>query len=355
MNTTSSTLVLTADDLQQIIEKTGVDQIMDQLIDRTHEGFLKFNDDYQIVPIRSGFHYSSPEIGLVEWMPIRDVAREEILIKTVGYHPQNPAGYQLPTILSTIASYDTRTGHLKTLMDGVIPTALRTAAASAVASRFFGYQDSKVLGLIGCGAQSITQLHALSRVFQLEKIVYFDIEPSAHQSFEDRAAIVDLGASFQSSTIEEIVELSDIICTASSIGVGEGPLFEHKKSKDWLHVNAVGSDFEGKFELPKDLLLKSYVCPDKMDQALIEGECQQLEPDQIGEDLISCLKKGNELHHLKNQRTVFDSTGMALEDQIVADLFLHHASRLEIGQNVFLENTKVDIKNPYSFLVKVNQ
>ena len=350
MNTNTTTQVLRANDIELIIRKVGVDQLMDELIERTHRGFVEFNDQHQIVPIRSGFHYSAPEIGLVEWMPIRDVAREEILIKTVGYHPENPNSYELPTILSTIAVYDTRTGHLKTLLDGVIPTALRTASASAVASRFFGHPDSKVLGIIGCGAQSITQLHAISRVFDLETVLFFDIEQAAHESFESRAATLAIPASFTSATIDEIVASSDILCTATSIGVGDGPLFEYQQSKEWLHVNAVGSDFEGKFELPKALLEISYVCPDKMDQAIIEGECQQLEKDQIGEYLVACLKKEGELKHLKTQRTVFDSTGMALEDQIVTDLFLAHATALQIGDSMVIENTAVDLKNPYSFL-----
>ncbi len=346
-------LVLTAANIEQIVEKVGVDQIMDQLIERTYNVFVEFSDQESIMPIRSGFNYTEPKVGLIEWMPIRDVTHEEILMKMVAYHPDNPKDYQLPTILSTIATYDTRTGHLKAIMDGVLPTALRTGAASAVASKLFGHPESRVLGLIGCGAQSITQLHALSRLFKFEKIMYYDSDAPTMSSFENRAAFLNLGIAFHGSSIDEIVASSDILCTATSVGVNEGPLFSNIQPKDHLHVNAVGSDFPGKIELPKALLLKSYVSPDLPEQAAIEGECQQLDAKDVGRDIISCLKMANQLEHLKQESTVFDSTGMALEDQIVADLFLLHAAEMNIGEYIYLENTNLEEKNPYSFLLKL--
>jgi ornithine cyclodeaminase/alanine dehydrogenase-like protein (mu-crystallin family) len=285
-------------------------------------------------------------------MPLRDINQEEILMKMVAYHPNNPKNFQLPTILSTFSKYDTNTGHLKVVMDGVLPTALRTGAASAVASKLFGNANSTTLGLIGCGAQSITQLHALSRIFNLDTVLYYDIDITTMNSFRDRIVMLDLDITLKQATITDIVENADVISTATSLGIGEGPLFEYEKSKPWLHVNAVGSDFVGKTELPKKLLEKSYVSPDFLDQAIIEGECQQLSPEQIGKDLISCIKTANQLSYLKEELTVFDSTGMSLEDQIVADLFLKYASEMGIGEYINLESTGIDEKNPYAFVLK---
>jgi ornithine cyclodeaminase/alanine dehydrogenase-like protein (mu-crystallin family) len=353
MNNQLYTTVISAKSVQRIIQEVGMDEIMDELIERTYHVFVEYNDQDSIMPIRSGFNYETPVVGLIEWMPIRDVSQEEIIMKMVAYHPQNPKEYQLPTILSTIAKYDTRTGHLKAIMDGVLPTALRTGAASAVASKLFGNPQSKILGLIGCGAQSITQLHALSRVYQFDTVLFYDNDDSTLDSFQDRVKLLNLDTKFQKSSIKQIVESADILCTATSIGIGAGPLFEFTSTKDWLHVNAVGSDFKGKIELPKELLAQSYVSPDLLEQAVIEGECQQLDSNQIGQDIISCLKVANQLEHLKSERTVFDSTGMALQDQIVADLFLDYATAMGIGEHIYLENTSLEEKNPYSFLMKL--
>ena len=347
--------LLSGESLQDIIHEIGVDRIMDELIERTFNSFVDFDKNNTVIPVRTGFNYTSPKEGLIEWMPIRNISQREVLLKVVGYHPQNPESYQLPTVISTLSKYDTTTGHLEAILDGVLPTSLRTGAISAIASKLFGNPASKVLGLIGCGAQAVTQLHALSRVFNFEKVIYFDTNAVVLNSFKERTSMLDLDIIYQSSTIEEIIQTSDIVSTATSIAVNEGPLFEYKASKPWLHINAVGSDFPGKIELPKVLLDKSYVSPDFLEQAVIEGECQQLTEKQIGDDIINCLQNANNIKHLKDELTVFDSTGMALQDQIVADMFISLAKKLEKGEYISLENLDNEAQNPYSFLTQIKK
>lgn len=344
------TFLLTGECLQQIVRIVGINKIMDELIEKMYHSFINFKEDKSIMLTRSGFNYREPKEGLIEWMPIRDISKDKVTVKVVGYHPHNPIEQNLPTIISTISQYNTSTGHLQAIIDGVLTTSLRTGAASAIASKLMARQKSNVLGLIGCGAQAVTQLHALSRIFDFDSVIYFDIDTSVQNSFQSRTEVLGLNMMYAPSTIQEIVESSDILCTATSIPINEGPLFQYKNSKKWMHINAVGSDFPGKIELPKSLLEKSYVCPDFTEQAIVEGECQQLSPDQIGEDLITCLQNEKQFQSLKEDLTVFDSTGMALQDQIVAELFLDYAEQLQLGQYIHLENTKTDVQNPYSFI-----
>jgi ornithine cyclodeaminase/alanine dehydrogenase-like protein (mu-crystallin family) len=343
------TLVIASQDIETIIHHLGIDRVMDELIERTHQAFLAFDPAQTEIPTRSGFHYTTPHTGLVEWMPLYK-KEAEVVIKVVGYHPQNPDVYGLPTILSTISAYDTTSGHLVGLMDGVLPTALRTGAASAVASRAMAHPNSEVLGLIGCGAQSVTQLHALSRLFNLKRVLIYDADPATSASFAARIAPLHLPIQIQVCPIEEIVAEADIICTATSIDVGEGPLFGSVQPQVHAHFNAVGADFPGKIELPKSLLLDSFVCPDFKGQAVVEGECQQLEEENIAINLDQVIKQADDYQHIKMQTTVFDSTGFALEDQIVMDFFLEQALALGIGQEIEIESSPVDAKNPYTFL-----
>lgn len=350
-----NTLIITGDHIQEIIQHIGIDSIMDQLIEESYKAFVNFDAEDSLMTARSGFNYQEPREGLVEWMPIRKISDEEVLIKVVGYHPQNPEAFKLPTILSSVSTYDTKTGHLKALIDGVLPTSLRTGAISAIASKLLGNSKSSHLGLIGCGAQSVTQLHAISRVFPLKKVFYYDSDASAVQSFPSRVEMLNLDCELISTDIEMILSESDIISTATSIGIGEGPLFEHRKTKDHLHINAIGSDFPGKFELPLEFLKQSYVCPDWLDQATIEGECQQLALEDIGENLSDCLKGADKLNHLKDKLTVFDSTGIALQDLVAANVFLKHAAQLNLGHNVIIENPSIDEKNPYAFLKRLKE
>lgn len=347
----TKTLILSGDDVISISESFGLNNLMDTLIDRLLTAVRDYDPLQTNIPIRSGFNYTGETPGLIEWMPVHRRG-EEVVIKVVGYHPKNPDSFKLPTILSSISSYDTNTGHLNGIADGVLLTALRTGASSAVASKFLAKKDSTVLGLIGCGAQSVTQLHAISRCFDLQEVHIYDSDSEVMASFQERIAMLDLDIKIVPSTIADIMETSDIVCTATSIEVGTGPLFENIKAKPHLHINAVGSDFPGKTELPVDLLKKSLVCPDFLEQAKIEGECQQLQDSEIGPDWVTLIQQNKDFDKIQDRTTVFDSTGWALEDQVVLDLFLDLAKEFNIGLEVALENISEDAKNPYHFMLK---
>ncbi len=347
MKPNNETLLLSKKDIIAILNHFGVDNVMDDLIRRLDKEISKYDSSNIHIPIRDGFNYNVPHIGLVEWMPAYQYGKD-VVIKIVGYHPNNPAKFDLPTIISTISTYDTATGHLKSLMDGVLLTALRTGASSAVVSRVMAHPDSKTLGLIGCGAQAVTQLHALSRVFDFDNVLIYDIDPATLNSFESRIKSLNLGCTIQKKDIKSIVEISDIICTATSIDVGLGPLFDDIQTVSHVHVNAVGSDFPGKVELPLSLLKSSKVVPDFLAQAIIEGECQRLDENDIYDDWVKILKDRNKYTALKNERTVFDSTGWALEDFVVAALFTEYAAQIGIGTYMKIESLSTDVKNPYS-------
>lgn len=345
------TLILPQKDIQDIIQHHGPDKVMDDLIASLAEAVASFDPMATKIPVRSGFNYEKPQPGLIEWMPLY-YDQAEVVLKLVGYHPKNPSDYALPTILSNISAYDTRTGHLKTVMDGVLLTSLRTGAASAVASRLMAHPESRILGLIGCGAQAVTQLHALSRVLPIEQVLIYDIDAETVASFAQRCASLNLNVRIIPDSIQEVVRNSDILCTATSIEPGAGPLFSDLETKPFLHINAVGSDFPGKVEVPLDFLRQSFVCPDFLDQALIEGECQRLEASEINEDWTRLAASPEAYSALKNQRTVFDSTGWALEDAVVLKLFSEYASNLGLGKEIQLEAIEGDAKGPYEFLKK---
>lgn len=346
-----NTLILSGEDVNNITKAYGLNKLMDTLIQRTTDTIEKYTSKNTDIPIRSGFNYEGENPGLVEIMPVHKKG-DEVVIKVVGYHPKNPISYSLPTILSSISSYDTDTGHLKGVVDGVLLTALRTGAASAIATKRLAKPNSSILGLIGCGAQSVTQLHAISRLFDIRKVMIFDVDQEAMSSFSERISMLNLEIEIEASDITSIVRDSDIVCTETSIAVGEGPLFNTINTQPHLHINAIGSDFPGKIEVPIAFLKQSLVCPDFLEQAKIEGECQQLQDSDIGPDLSELVQNADKYAFAKEQPTVFDSTGWALEDQVVMDLFLELADIFDIGQKIALENISEDAKNPYNFMLK---
>jgi ornithine cyclodeaminase/alanine dehydrogenase-like protein (mu-crystallin family) len=296
---------------------------------------------------RDGFLLAAPYPGLLEWMPaVRHGAT--VSIKLVGYQPLNPDKNQLPTILSTLCTFDADSGHLRTIMDGTFATAVRTGAASVIASRILARSGSTVLGLVGCGVQAVTQLHALSRAFRLTEILIHDPDIRAENSFAARsrfpAEIVRI------APLEEVEARSDILCTATSVGLGQGPVIRGTELKPSVHINAVGSDMSGKTELPLPLLRAAVVCPDNLDQARSEGECQQLSDGEIGPTLISLVQDPAGHAGLDRVRTVYDSTGLAVEDLVMAELLEELAQRIGVGRDITVETSAADPQDPYSFL-----
>ena len=341
------TRIIEASDLGQVVAEVGIDQLMDDMIASLTEALRAFDANSMEVTERSGFSYEAPAPGLLEWMPIHE-AGERITIKIVGYHPENPDRLGVPTIVSTASVYDLETGHLKAVTDATFLTALRTAAASAVASRILARESSTTHGLIGCGAQAISQLHALSRVFDIDNVLIYDRNPATSRGFAGRVStLIDGELPIAEAPIDDVVSAADILCTSTSVGVGEGPVFADRDTKPWLHVNAVGSDHPGKYEVPVSFLLRSLVCPDFRDQAVTEGECQQLSPEQIGPSLTEIVKNPDSVAHAREQTTVFDSTGWALEDHVSAQLVLDHCERLGLGSLVEIEATQGDPYSPY--------
>ena len=341
------TTVVARDDIALIVDSVGINTLMDEMIEQLTEAIVTFDETRTVVRTRDGFHYREPNLGLVEWMPVLQTG-DTATVKVVGYHPNNPDIHHLPTILSTISVYETATGHLSGLADGTFLTALRTGAASAVASRVLARPSSSVLGLVGCGAQSITQMHALLRLFPIDLVLIADSRQANIDSFADRTAdFLPHGVVIKPVSLEALMENADIVCTSTSVGIDEGPLFDDLPTKPWLHINAVGSDFPGKVELPASLLRRSLVCPDVREQAVKEGECQLLAAEEIGPSLAHIVAHPAAYESWQEDLTVFDSTGWALGDQVAMKLLLRHAAELDVGTEIALEDIGDDPLDPY--------
>lgn len=342
------TLLVTQADLRELVHEVGIDALMDQVIEAVEGAFRAFDTSRTELRQRDGFTLRNARTGVLEWMPVMRQG-ETITIKVVGYNPLNPRRYGVPTIIATNSVYDCETGHLMAVVDGVLATALRTGAASAIASRHLADPDSGVVGLVGCGAQAVTQLHALSRVFRIQRVLAFDVDPVAQRSFPKRVGF--LGLDVRAAPLETVEAEADILCTVTSVGVGEGPVLEDGRLRPWLHVNAVGSDLPGKVELPRSLLERSLVCPDFLPQALVEGECQQLRPEQIGPGIIEVVQHPERYGDWRKRSTVFDSTGFSLEDEAVTRVLTELARRHGLGMDVELECLAGDAMDPYDSLL----
>ncbi|MEW6034190.1 MAG: ornithine cyclodeaminase family protein [Chloroflexota bacterium] len=243
-------------------------------------------------------------------------------IKWVNVHPGNPR-LGLPTVIGVFIYSDPDTAYPLAIMDATEFTAYRTAAASACASRHLARPDSRTLGLIGAGRQAHMHLLSHAATFPLEAIRVYDIRPEAVAAFIARFPQFKVtGASAEEAAA------SDIVCTLTP---ATAPVLRASWARPGTHINAVGADAPGKQELDPEILKTARVVVDDMAQSCHAGEVNVplrqglFRKEQIWATLgevISGARPGREHARMV---TVFDSTGLAIEDLATAKMLYQKA------------------------------
>lgn len=232
--------------------------------------------------------------------------------------------YDLPRLTGTILVFDRETGMLKSMMDGGLITNMRTGAAGAVGCKYLARPESEVLLLVGTGAQGPVLLDATLRVMKnIKKILVCN--PRSPQKVEGFIETVknDLNISIPMEAVtdlESATRIADIILTAVPSRTGV-------INSDWVkpgtHLSCIGSDMEGKQELEIALMGRAKVFCDDLTQVINVGECEKAVKEGIlkKEDIteIGDVILGNASGRDNEQQiTIFDSTGIGLQDLMVA-------------------------------------
>lgn len=253
--------------------------------------------------------------------------------------PRNPADRGLPTIQGALALFDANDGRLLALMDSIEITAIRTAAATAVAAKYLARSDSRSALIIGCGSQGRSQLRALSRVRSINHAIGFDSNPSLTERYATEMSaelgiIVDVVEDYRRA-----VRSSDIVVTCTP---SREPLLFPGDVSPGAFIAAVGADNEEKQEISPELLASSTVIADVLDQCSVIGDLHHAiragvmrREDVHAElaDVVSGRKRGRSSDH---QIIVFDSTGTALEDVAAASVVYERAVSRGIGTEIML-------------------
>jgi len=344
---TMTTLVLGADHMSALLDRVGRDTLMDLMIDRLAERCRTLEPDSVQARDRDGFRYDKPALGLLEWMPTHEIGGP-VVVKMVGYHPTNPLQRLLPSVIATTSMWDSETGHLVAIADATLLTAVRTGAASAVATGLLTPEGPITLGVVGLGAQAVTQVHAISRIRTIDRIVGVDADDDVASSFAERVAFVGAPvdvrpADARASILGEV----DVLCTCTSVDIGAGPVVDHVPHRPALHINAIGADFPGKTELPADLLDRAFVVPDVLSQCVVEGECQQVPTTRIGPELTEIVRQPDRFADRRAQLTVYDSTGWAVQDAVALQLAVELARQHHLGTELQLELLPSNPHDPY--------
>ena len=333
------TLLLEESDILYLIKKTGLKNFLNQLRNNLESGFKDFFLQKIQVPPRAEFFFPQ---GTMESMPAKD--ENYFACKIVNTHLQNPLIYRLPTIIACGVLVDGKTGFPLMLTESTILTALRTGTASAIATKHLARKDSDIIGIIGNGAQAIPQLHAISLVRDIKKVYAYDIDIEASNSFkktvEERFGMPVILADTEVTTRE-----SDIVVTVTCKEKNTPPVVYNEWVKPGTHINAVGGDSPNKVELEKSLIERAKLVVDFKDQAIYEGEAQQVGKDKICSDLAYVI--ANPITRDEKDITIFDSVGFAMEDLVTYEMIYDLAVREKVGKQVNIASRPKFIKNLY--------
>jgi ornithine cyclodeaminase len=263
---------------------------------------------------KSPRHAMHSPVGVIELMPISDGVLYSF--KYVNGHPRNTArGLLTVTAFGVLA--DVVTGYPRVLAELTLTTALRTGAMSALAARKMARPNSRVMAIVGNGAQSEFQAIAFHRMLGIREVRLYDVDPHATDKLMRNLAVLALTdlKVVRCASIAEAVHDADIVTTATA-DKRNAIVLTPEMIRPGMHLNAVGGDCPGKTELHRDVLMRSdaRVIVEYEPQSRIEGEVQQLEREfPVIEfcDVISgqiCARESDQ------QVTIFDSVGFALED-----------------------------------------
>ncbi len=260
-------------------------------------------------------------------------------VKIVNVHPKNPKEHGLPTVMATIILLDPATGAPLTIMDGTLITNLRTGAGGAVAAKYLARKDSKVVAMVGAGVQAKTQLLGLNEVFKIEEVRVNDaVGKNAELYAEEMGEKLGVDARVFKST-KEAVEVADIVVTTTP---STKPILMSDYVKSGTHINAIGADAPGKQELDPKLLLRAKVVVDDIEQSIHGGEVNvplsrgEIARGNIYADLGEIITKKKPGRVSQDEITVFDSTGLAIQDIATDWVVYQKAKRLGKGREVEL-------------------
>ena len=297
-------------DIQRLVNEIGTGAFISRLAEQIEVDFKRWEEFEKSARLAS--HSAG---GVIELMPISDGTSYSF--KYVNGHPQNTAaGLLTVTAFGVLA--EVSTGYPLLLSELTVTTALRTAAMSALAAKRLARADSRVMALVGNGAQSEFQAIAFHRMVGIREVRLYDIDPLATAKLErNLRSMPDLSELkiVRAGSTAEAVRGADIVTTVTA-DKRNAIILTPPMIVPGMHLNAVGGDCPGKTELHRDILLRpdARVFVEYAPQSRIEGEIQQLPADFPVVEFADVVRQQQPGRCDPAQVTIFDSVGFALED-----------------------------------------
>lgn len=328
-----------------VLSRHNVEQLltMDDAIAAVAEGFRQLASGNVTMPQRLAT-VVEPHNGIHLCMPAFVGGAGDdpgtLALKVVTVFSDNPVRYGVPTIQGVVLLHDARTGEPLALMDAEHLTAMRTGAASGVATQLLARKDARVATVLGSGVQATTQLLAVCTVRPIEQAWVYSLDAEGDLKYAERMSAT-LGIPVQRAPdMRSAVTAADVICTATT---STRPLFDGSWLQPGVHINGIGSYTRTMRELDTATIVRSRLFVDGRAAAQAEA----------GDILIPIAEGAITYDHVLGEIgavlvgqvqgrtspadiTVFKTVGMAVQDAVTAPLVYRRALENGLGQRVEL-------------------
>jgi ornithine cyclodeaminase/alanine dehydrogenase len=309
---------------------------MAECIEAVERAFAELASGTAVLPLRASI--PSPG-GISLYMPAYLRDGQALACKVVAVFKDNPKKHRLPTITATVLLQEAETGRVCCIMDGEYLTAVRTGAASGVATRHLARREpGQTAAIFGAGVQGRMQLEGVAEVRRLSRAWVYDPDAEAASRFaREMSRRLDLEVAVASGPSE--AARADILCTATT---SPRPVFDGRQVREGAHVNAIGSHTPEARELDGELIRRARLVGDSREACFRESGdiVLPLREGLIGEghfhaelgEIVSGRKPGR---LSAREITVFKSNGLAIQDAAAASLVYRKA--LAVGAGASLE------------------
>lgn len=309
-----------------------------EIVRTVEEAFRAKGSDKTQMPMKSYIFFEDHE-GDFRTMPAYIKEKKAAGVKIVNVHPRNPEKHNLPSVMATVQLLDPRTGAPLSIMDGTLITKLRTGAAGAVAAKYLANKDADTVGIIGAGAQARTQLESLNEVIDIDEVFVEDkIQKKSKEFANEMGKKLNLDIFPVQDTREAVLE-SDVVVTVTP---REKPIIDNEWISEGMHINAIGADAPEKQELDPRILNRSKIIVDDLEQATHSGEISiplsegKLLKENIYGDIGEILVGKKKGRSSNEDITIFDSTGLAVQDIACAWEIYQKAEKRGLGKELDL-------------------
>jgi ornithine cyclodeaminase/alanine dehydrogenase-like protein (mu-crystallin family) len=326
----STTLFLSRSDVERLLAPELCQAAVEQAFRQLAEGAVPAPAILAMHAEHGSFHVKA---GLLT------ADRPYFAAKLNANFPQNGGRHGLPTIQGAVLLSDASNGVPLAIMDSISITALRTAAASAVATRYLARKGWEVLGLCGCGGQAEAQITAMLAVGKPERIIVYDRDMQKTNAFAQSMASKTEARVKASADLAQVAREADVLVTCTT---AKKYFVTREMVRPGTFIAAVGADHEDKQEIEPELLAASKVVTDVTAQAAAIGDLHHaiaagaMSADQVHAELgeVVCGRKPGRVS--EEEIIVFDSTGTGLQDVAAAIAVYQRAMALGAGLRLTL-------------------